>query len=195
MTLRADPAGRAERDRGRRHRPAGRARRRRCSGSASTAVTVWDIAKWPVIVVDRDHDARDALLRGAQRPPARASAGSPPAASLAVVLWIARLGGLRALRRQLRLLQQDLRQPGRGDRLPGLAVDLEPRGAARGRAQRRAERGREVESGVPRSRRSPSSRAARPSEPDATKRQEQARSRATPVGRGRDLARPRPSLL
>ena len=42
-----------------------------------------------------------------------------------------RLGRLRALRRELRLLQQDLRLAGRRRRLPALAVDHEHRGAAR----------------------------------------------------------------
>ena len=37
------------------------------SASASTAVTVWNIAKWPVLLADRRPDRRPPLLRHAQR--------------------------------------------------------------------------------------------------------------------------------
>ena len=50
----------------------------------------------------------------------------------------ARLGRVRALRRELLQLRQDLRLSRRSHRLPALAVDHQPRAALRRRARRRA---------------------------------------------------------
>ena len=49
-------------------------------GVGDTALTIWDIAKWPVLLGRRDPDVLGALLRGAEREAARASSGSPRAA-------------------------------------------------------------------------------------------------------------------
>ena len=48
-------------------------------GSATTAVTVWNIAKWPVMLAVVDADRRPALLRHAERASSRGSAGSASA--------------------------------------------------------------------------------------------------------------------
>jgi membrane protein len=56
---------------------------------------------------------------------------------VALVVWSSPRSP-RLLRRQLRVLRQDLRQPRRGDQLPRLAVAVQHRGALRRRVQRRA---------------------------------------------------------
>ena len=67
-----------------------------------------------------------------------ASAGSRPAACSPCCCGSSPRPAFALLRRELRLVQQDLRRARRRDRLPGLAVDLEHRGAAGRRVQRRA---------------------------------------------------------
>src|SRR5690606_16897790 len=89
--------------------------------------------------------ARAAVLGGAERAaplpldqPRRAARPAPVAR---------RLGAVRALRGELRLVQQDLRQPRRRDHPPRLAVDRQRGGPARRRAQRRAGTGAEDRAG------------------------------------------------
>jgi YihY family inner membrane protein len=108
----------------------------RLLGIGSTAIMVWDIAKWPVLLLIVGF--LFALLYWASpnaRQPFRwiTPRGDPRRGGLGD-----RLGGLRALCGQLRLLQQDLRQPGRRDHLPGLAVAVQRRHPAGGGAERRA---------------------------------------------------------
>ena len=106
-------------------------------GVGSTAVTVWDIAKWPVLllIVSLMFAILYYFSPNVKQPGFR---WVSPGGLLAVVVWIARVGRVRVLRGELRLLQQDLRcARGPGD-LPGLAVDLEHRHPPGRRAQRRA---------------------------------------------------------
>ena len=105
-------------------------------GLGDTAVMVWDIAKWPVMLVVvmvmlavlywSSPNAKPAGFRWVS-----------PGSILAVVVWVVASAGIRLLRRQLRLLQQDLRRARRRDRLPRLDVDHQRRRAARRRAERR----------------------------------------------------------
>src|SRR3954447_9421853 len=87
--------------------------------------------------VRRLADDRLPVLGGAQRSPARLSVDQPRR-DLRRRGVGGRVGGVRLLRRELRGLQQDLRQPGRRHHLPRLAVDHQPRDPPRRRAQRRA---------------------------------------------------------
>jgi membrane protein len=90
-------------------------------GLRDTTVTIWNIAKWPVIalIVSQVIAFLFWVAPNVRQPgyrwvsPRRALLGGP---------LDHRLGRLRVLRLQLRLLQQDLRQPVRGHRLPHLAV-------------------------------------------------------------------------
>ena len=106
-------------------------------GVGDTAVTVWDIAKWPILVVLVS--LMFAILYWAapnvKQPGFR---WISPGGVLAVIIWIVASAGVRLLRRQLRLVQQDLRRDRRRDHLPRLALDLEHRRPARRRVQRRA---------------------------------------------------------
>ena len=77
-------------------------------GLGDAAVTAWDIAKWPVLVLLVSLDVLGALLGGAEREAARlplAHARRRPGRR-AVDRRVRRV---RVLRRELRLLQQDLR--------------------------------------------------------------------------------------
>ena len=69
-----------------------RARRGEAIGNAvgvgTTLVTVWDIAKWPVMLLVIMLYARGALLGVAERRSPPDSAGCRRAAIVAVVLWI-----------------------------------------------------------------------------------------------------------
>src|SRR5829696_5031076 len=108
----------------------------RLLGLGSAVVTVWDLVKWPVLLLVISF--LFALLYWASpnakqgfrwvspgRDPGRGGVGG-------------RLGGVRGLCGQLRFLQQDLRQPGQRDHLPGVAVAVQYRDPARGRAECRA---------------------------------------------------------
>ena len=57
-------------------------------GLGSAAVTIWDIAKWPVLLGGRDRDDRAAVLRVARTPSCAASSRSSPGSALAVVVWL-----------------------------------------------------------------------------------------------------------
>jgi hypothetical protein len=61
-----------------------------------------------------------------------------PVILVVVITMFAILGAVRVLRRELRLLQQDLRRAGRRDHLPDVALDLEHRDSVRSRVQRGA---------------------------------------------------------
>ena len=96
------------------------ARLGRLLGLGSTVVRVWDIAKWPVLLLIVGFSVRAAVLGLPQRQAAISldHPGRDPGRG-----GLGRcLGGLRAVCGQLRLLQQDLRQPGRRDHLSGVAV-------------------------------------------------------------------------
>ena len=106
-------------------------------GVGDTAVTVWDIAKWPVLLLG-------VLFMIALLYYASPNAKLPgfkwvtPGSVLAIVVWLAGLGGVRVLRRELRLLQQDLRRARRRDRVPRLALAHQRGDPARRGAERRA---------------------------------------------------------
>ena len=99
-------------------------------GLGSTAVTVWNFAKWPVLLIlvslmlsilywaTPEHPARRLPLDHVRRP----GGGAGVAAGV---------GRLRRLRRQLRLVQPHLRRDCRRDRLPGLALAEQLRHPAR----------------------------------------------------------------
>ena len=99
-------------------------------GVGGAAVTAWDIAKWPVLVllVSLMFSVLYWAAPNVKQPGFR---WLTPGGVLAVLLWIVASAGVRVLRGELRLLQQDLRHPRRRDRVPDLAVDLEHRGPAR----------------------------------------------------------------
>ena len=110
------------------------------SGSATSALTMWNIAKWPalllvtVVVV--------ALLYhftpNVKQPRFRwISLG----AVIAIVTAGARSPRFGFYASQLRQLQQDLRHPRRRHHLPAAAVDHEPRAALRRGVRRRARAG------------------------------------------------------
>ena len=98
-------------------------------GTGDTAVTVWDIAKWPVLllIVSFMFSILYWAAPNVKHPGFRWL--SPGGAVRGCGLGD-RFGGVRVLRRELLLLQQDLRRARRGDHLPGVAVDLEHRGPA-----------------------------------------------------------------
>ena len=102
-----------------------------------------------------------------------------------------RLRGLRLLRRELRLLQQDLRHARRRDLAARVVVDLEPRGALRPGAQRRDRaRARAHRRAARRAR--PSARAARRAQGSRGQgRRGLARRPLPPRGRGRGAAHAR----
>ena len=86
-------------------------------GLGSTAVTVWNIAKWPVLLLIVSF--MFALLYWAapnvKQPGFR---WVSPGGILAVVGWLIASGAFALLRLELRLLQQDLRRARRRDRVP-----------------------------------------------------------------------------
>ena len=86
-----------------------------------------------------------------------------PGGILAVVGLADRVGRVRPLRRELRLVQQDLRRARRRDRVPGLALDLEHRRSCSGAEfNAELERERAIEAGMrPRTRSRSWSRATR----------------------------------
>ena len=106
-------------------------------GVGSTAVTVWDIAKWPVLllIVSLMFAILYYFSPNVKQPGFR---WVSPGGIVAVAPVDPRLGRLRVLRGQLRLVQQDLRRAGRTGDLPGLAVDLEHRHPPGCRGERRA---------------------------------------------------------
>ena len=105
-------------------------------GIGNTAVLIWNIAKWPVllIVVSLMFSLLYKATPNVKQPKFR---WVTPGGVLAVVVWLIASGPVRRVRRVLRLVQQDLRVAGDGDHLPGLAVDHEHRDPAGGRVQRR----------------------------------------------------------
>jgi YihY family inner membrane protein len=115
-------------------------------GVGHTAVTVFDIVKWPVLVVLVS--LMLAILYYAC-PNVKQSGVQwiSPGGVLAVFIWIAASGPVRRVRRQLRLVQQDLRHTRKRDHLPGLVVAHQPgdpprRGVQRGAAARSRHRRR-----------------------------------------------------
>ena len=106
-------------------------------GLGSTAVDVWNIAKWPVLLVVVSF--MFALLYWAapnvKHPGFR---WISPGGVLAVVGWLIASGAFALLRLELRLVQQDLRRARRRGRVPRLALDLEHHDPARRRVQRGA---------------------------------------------------------
>ena len=107
------------------------------SAWATALSTVWDVAKWPVLMCS-SVPVRAALLGRAQRQAARLPLGLARRHASRVLVWVAGVGRVRVLRLELRLVQQDLRRARRRDRLPRVAVDLEHRRAPGRRVQRRA---------------------------------------------------------
>ena len=95
-------------------------------GVGDTAVTVWNIAKWPVLLLIVSF--MFALLYWAapnvKQPGFR---WLSPGGILAVIGWIIASVAFAFYVGELRLLQQDLRRARRADRVPALALDLEHR--------------------------------------------------------------------
>ena len=105
-------------------------------GIGATAVTVWDIAKWPVLllIVSFMFSILYWAAPNVKHPGFR---WLSPGGVFAVVVWVIVSAAFALLRRELLVLQQDVRHARRGDRLPRLAVDLQHRGAAGSGVQRR----------------------------------------------------------
>ena len=106
-------------------------------GLGSAAVTAWDIAKWPVLlavvvvmIALLYYASPNAKLRGVK--------SILPGAALAVVVWLVASAGVRVLRRQLRLVRQDLRRARRRRDLPRLGLAHQRGDPARRGAERRA---------------------------------------------------------
>ena len=128
-------------------RAAGRSPWATSSAWGDGAVTVWKIAKWPVmlaIVV-----VLVAMLYYAtpnvRQPRFRwISVG----AAIAILVWILASVGFGFYVANFALLQQDLRLPRGRDRLPAVAVADQPRTAVRGRADAEIERARQFQAGI-----------------------------------------------
>ena len=106
-------------------------------GIGGTAVSIWEIAKWPVLLAVMVtmfavlfYSAPNVKLVGFK--------WVTPGALLAIVRVAGRISGIRVLRGQLRLLRQDLRHPRRPGLPARVAVDHERRAVARHGAQLRA---------------------------------------------------------
>ena len=93
-------------------------------GLGSAAVTAWDVAKWPALVVLFGLLLFDSLLRSAQRHSSRVSVGHTRRRARDHPMDRS-VSSVRALRRHIRLLQQDLRRARRGDRVSDLALGVE----------------------------------------------------------------------
>ena len=91
---------------------------------------------------DRRPDVLDPVLGRTERPRAGVRWLTPGGSSPCCVDH--RLGGVRLLRGQLQLLQQDLRQPRRNRRVPRLALDLRRGQVFRRRAELRGRTGRQL---------------------------------------------------
>ena len=93
-------------------------------GLGSAAVTAWDVAKWPALVVlfglllSILYYAAPNVIHPGFR-------WVTPGGVLAIILWIAASAVFARLRRHIRLLQQDLRRARRGDRVSDLALGVE----------------------------------------------------------------------
>ena len=105
-------------------------------GVGSAAVTAWDIAKWPVLLII--FSLMLAILYWAAPNAKHGLPVGQPGRDPGRRALAHRLRAVRALRGQLRPLQQGLRQHRRRDHLPDLDVDLQRRDPARRRVQRRA---------------------------------------------------------
>ena len=106
-------------------------------GLGDTAVTVWNIAKWPVmglIVVTMFA----VLYYAAPNVKLPHFKWLSPGGVLALVVWVVASAGVRVLRGQLWVLQQDLRHARRCSHLLGVALDYQSRRPRRCRVQRRA---------------------------------------------------------
>ena len=106
-------------------------------GIGHTALVIWDIAKWPVLLAVMVliipllyYAAPNVKVPGFRW----ITLGS----ALALLVWIVASAAVRLLRRQLRLLRQDLRHPRRGRDPAGLDVDHQPGAPVRRRVERRA---------------------------------------------------------
>src|SRR4051794_13214617 len=126
--------GRADRARGHRSPRAGRRRRDRARRHGGDRVEHRQVAG---AAGHRDHDHLGPLLhrpeRQAPEVPLGDTGGDRRGAGVD-----RRVGRLRVLRRELLVLQQDLRQPRGDDRVPHLAMDHEPGDPVRRRAERGA---------------------------------------------------------
>ena len=117
-------------------------------GIGSTAVTVWNIAKWPVIllVVVLVVAVLYCATPNVKQPKFRwISVG----ALLAIVVWIVASALFGLYVADLLLLQQDLRCAGRRRGLPALALDHQPGAALRRRAGLRARARPQLQAGLP----------------------------------------------
>ena len=122
-------------------------------------------------------DVRDCCT-GPRRTPGRAaSAGSARAASSPVLLWVAASAGFAVYVANFGSYNKTYGDAGRRHRLPGLALDQQPRRAARGRARRRAG------TAARRCRRPPGGRGALPAAARRPQGQEGPRPRPRSVGR------------
>ena len=105
-------------------------------GLGDTAVTIWNIVKWPVMLGVVVAGRRDLVLRDTEHQTAEVSLDQHRGGHRGAGLDRC-LGRLRLLRRPLLQLQQDLRLVGRRHRVPAVAVDHQPGLAVRRRARLR----------------------------------------------------------
>ena len=136
-------------------------------GVGDTAVTVWNIAKWPVLLA-----IITVMLAVLYYASPNAKVGRfkfiTPGAIVAVVIWIVASLAFGVLRRELRLVRQDLRLARRRRRVPRVALHLERRDPFGAELNAERERSEQIERGR-------AGRRARPA-PGAARRAE-ARSR------------------
>jgi membrane protein len=106
-------------------------------GVGDTAVTAWNIAKWPVLlavvllmIALLYYSSPNAKLPGFK--------WVTPGSVLAVVVWLVASASFAFYVAKLRVLQQDLRRARRGGRVPRLALDHQRGDPAGGGAERRA---------------------------------------------------------
>ncbi len=95
-------------------------------GIGDAAVTAWDIAKWPVMLVVVVAMIGVLYYASPEREAARLQMGDAGKHRRGGRV-VDRLRGFRVLRRKLRLLRQDLRHARRGRRDADLALDHQPR--------------------------------------------------------------------
>ena len=107
-------------------------------GLGSTAVTVWDIAKWPVLILIVSFLFAFLYWAAPERPPPEVPLGQPRRSPSRCVLWIVASAAFAFYVANFASYNKTYGALGGRDHLPRLALDHQPRDSARRRVQRRA---------------------------------------------------------